>query len=126
MELFNEFLNKIENDLHREIFKEVLSWILTKFPVLEPSIRWNQPMFTHHGTYIIGFSMAKNHFAVGPERKAIIKFSNEIKEAGLSQTKHLFKIEWSRTVPYDLLERIIKYNIEDKHDYVTFWREEAK
>ncbi|MCQ4950818.1 hypothetical protein NE646_14380, partial [Bittarella massiliensis] len=41
------------------------------FPDLTPKIAWNQPMFTDHGTFIIGFSAAKAHLAVAPERAGI-------------------------------------------------------
>lgn len=37
-----------------------------------PHIAWNQPMFTHHGTYIIGFSAASKHIATPPDRATMI------------------------------------------------------
>lgn len=33
---------------------EVLDWVAEHYPELELRIAWNQPLFTHHGTYIIG------------------------------------------------------------------------
>ena len=38
-----------------------------KFPQLKEENKWNQPMFNDHGTFIIGFSIAKGHIAVAPE-----------------------------------------------------------
>jgi len=50
-------------------------------------------MFVHHGTFIIAFSLAKNHISVAPE-KAVLKQSNdEITEAGYTDTREIFRIE---------------------------------
>lgn len=48
MEIFKEFLNKIEQPAHEERMKEVLEWVAEKYPNLVPEIKWNQPMFTDH------------------------------------------------------------------------------
>ena len=74
MEVFAEYLAKIEEPGHRARTKEVLEWVSRQFSGLIPRIAWNQPMFTHHGTFIIGFSTAKPHLAVAPERAVINRF----------------------------------------------------
>lgn len=79
-------------------------------------------MFTDHGTFIIGFSIAKNHMAVAPEAAAIDKFEKEIEKAGYSYTQGLFRIKWNDPLNYELLRKIVAYNIEDKKDAVKFWR----
>lgn len=78
MEVFAGYLANIDNPQHRARTEEVLAWVTRKFPNLMPKIAWNQPMFTDHGTFIIGFSVAKHHLAVAPERAGIIHFSDEI------------------------------------------------
>jgi uncharacterized protein YdhG (YjbR/CyaY superfamily) len=122
MEAFAEYLSKIDNLPHRERMEELLSWVLNKFPNLEPVIKWNQPMFTDHGTYIIGFSMSKQHIAAAPEKAGIIRFSEEIDQAGYEQTEQLMRISWKKPVDYALLERMIAFNLADKADCRTFWR----
>lgn len=122
MEVFNEFLAKIENPIIRNQTIEVLTLVREKFPELKRELKWNQPMFTHHGTFIIGFSVAKNHLAVAPEKVVIDKFSNRIQEAGYKHTKQLIQMPWNKEINYPLLEEIIKYNIKDKEDITTFWR----
>lgn len=88
-EVFEKYLSRIENETHRVRMREVLEWTKTRFPGLEPKIAWNQPVFTDHGTFIIGFSAAKQHFSVAPEPAAIRKFSREIQASGYSQgTQH--------------------------------------
>ncbi|MBB3113839.1 hypothetical protein FHS18_005952 [Paenibacillus phyllosphaerae] len=122
MEVFAEFIAKIENPDHRARTEEVLNWVHEKFPNLVPKVAWNQPMFTDHDTFIIGFSVAKQHMSVAPERAGIIHFADDIVQVGYDHTDQLFRIKWSKPVDYALLERIIDFNIWDKADCATFWR----
>jgi uncharacterized protein YdhG (YjbR/CyaY superfamily) len=122
MEVFEEFLAGIENPQHRARTEEVLGWVTQKYPDLAPKIAWNQPVFTDHGTYIIGFSVAKQHLAVSPEKAGIDHFSDEIVQAGYEHTKMLVRIPWDKPVDYALLERVIEFNIADKAETTTFWR----
>lgn len=122
MEVFEEYLSKIENEAHRSRMREVLAWVKDTFPTLAPKIAWNQPMFTDHGTFIMGFSAAKGHFAVSPEAQGIAAFSDDIAKSGYGQTSNLFRIKWDEPIDFPLLERIIRYNIDDKKDCATFWR----
>lgn len=102
--------------------EEVFSWIAKEFPDLMPVIKWNQPMYTDHDTYIIGFSVAKHHMALSPERAGIIHFSDEIVQAGYDHTKELVRIKWDQPVDTSLLEKMIAFNMIDKADCSTFWR----
>ena len=122
MEVFSEYLAKIDNPDHRARMKEIFSWVIEAFPELTPKIAWNQPMFTDHGTFIIGFSTAKQHFAVAPERAGISRFSTDIIQAGYSHTKEIIRIKWDSQIDFSLLEKMIKFNLLDKADCTTFWR----
>jgi uncharacterized protein YdhG (YjbR/CyaY superfamily) len=122
MTIFEEYLSRIDNPPHRARTQEVLDWVTEKFPNLMPRIAWNQPIFTDHGTYIIGFSVAKHHLAVAPERAALHQFSAEIVQAGYEFSRELVRIPWDRPVDFSLLEKLIAFNISDKADYKAFWR----
>lgn len=122
MKVLLDYLNQIEPLPHRQRTEEVLEWVGSTFPDLVPKIAWNQPMFVDHGTFIIGFSISKQHLAVSPELAGMIQFTDEIKAAGYAQSKMLFRIKWEAEVNYPLLERIISFNLVDKADCKTFWR----
>lgn len=122
MDVFAEYLAKIDNPEHQARMEDVFAWVMKKFPNLVPIIAWNQPMFTDHDTFIIGFSVAKQHIAVAPERAGINYFSDDIVQAGYDHTKELMRIKWDRPVEYTLLEKMIEFNIMDKADCSTFWR----
>lgn len=122
MKAFADYLAQIDNPQHRERTEEVLKWVAEKYPNMEQKIAWNQPMFTDHGTFIIGFSIAKQHLAVAPEKAGIDHFSDDIVQAGYDHTKQLVRIKWDGPVDYSLLERMIEFNIMEKADCTTFWR----
>jgi uncharacterized protein YdhG (YjbR/CyaY superfamily) len=122
MDVFAEYLAGIVDPQHRERIEEILQWVMARFPNLVPRIAWKQPMFTHYGTFIIAFSVAKHHMSVAPERVAINRFTEEIADAGYEHSKELIRIPWSASVNYLLLEKIIEFNVLDKAGYRTFWR----
>lgn len=122
MEVFQAFLNKIEDPENKAILTDVLSWVRETYPDLVPVVKWNQPMFTDHGTYIIGFSFSKKHFAVAPEAVTIQHFSDDIKQANYEYTDNIIKIRWEQDIDYSLLAALIDFNILDKIDYSSFWR----
>ncbi|MDV2582353.1 iron chaperone [Alkalibacillus haloalkaliphilus] len=123
MEVFADYLSSIDDEKQRERTEEVLAWVKGEFPQLEPVVKWNQPMFINNGTFIIAFSIAKQHMSVAPEKKALELFANEIEKVEYSATSQLFRIKWKDDVDYGLLRQLIEFNIEDKADYTKFWRE---
>ncbi|HSK67871.1 MAG TPA: iron chaperone [Candidatus Limnocylindria bacterium] len=126
MEEFKPFLDKLENPLHRARAEEVFSWIIAHFPGLGRRLGWNQPMFTDHGTFIVSFSAAKHHLAVAPEPAAMERFAQDIGKAGYSASMMLYRVPWDKPMDYELLRRIIEFNITDKKDVKTFWRPRAQ
>lgn len=122
METFEEYLDSMGEPAHRNKMEEILTWIKNKYPNLGIRIAWNQPMFTDHGTYIIGFSHSKQHIAMSPEVKPIKEFQSVIEETGLSHTNNIIRIKWEDPIPYQLMQTLIDYNIEDKASYEKFWR----
>ncbi len=122
MEAFATYLDGIHNPQHRARTEEILTWVAEKYPSLEPKIAWNQPMFTDHGTYIIGFSVSKHHLAVAPEKAGMNHVADAIAQVGYDHTKELVRIKWEDPVEFSLLEKMIEFNIWDKADCKTFWR----
>ncbi len=122
MDVFTEYLASINDPFQRARTEDVLAWVMEQYPDLSPKIGWNQPMFTDHDTYIIGFSVAKKHLAVAPEAAGIARFADEIVKAGYDHTNLLMRIRWELAVDYALLAGMIEFNMADKADCTTFWR----
>ncbi len=79
------------------------------------------------GTFIIGFSYAKKHMAIAPERDDIVKFSDEFDDRGLSYGKMMVRFPWPKdgkaeSMPLDLLAKMIEFNMEDKRGMTKFRR----
>src|SRR5690625_2617800 len=121
MKTLQDFLDKIPDDDHQERLKHVIDWVSETFPDLALEIKWNQPMFTHNGTFIISFSASSQHFSVAPERQVLEEFRDKLTEAGYSHSKALFRIRWNQDVNYALLQEIIERSIEFKKGSKTFW-----
>lgn len=122
MESFRIFLESISEPDKRRQMENILKYVSENFPQLKEEIKWNQPMFSDHGTFIIGFSVAKGHISVAPEAVVISQFEKEIEEAGYSHTQELFRIKWTDKVDFNLLYKIVAYNIENKKGMTNFWR----
>ena len=122
MEHFADFLAGMDDPFHRERMEEVFTWIKDNYPNLKTEIKWNQPMFTDHGTFIIGFSLAKKHMSVAPESVTITHVESDIAKAGYEYTKEIIRIPWKSEVDYTLLKKMIDFNIKDKANCTTLWR----
>ena len=122
LEIFSNYLDTVKDPGQRNTLEGLLRWVRATFPRLVPRVAWNQPMFTDHGSFIVGFSVAKNHFSVAPEMVTMVKFAETIRRAGYDQTSMLFRIRWDQKIDYSLLEKMIRFNIEDKKNVTTFWR----
>lgn len=118
----DEFLATIPDDDSRERMVDVLVWVGLTYPELKLRIAWNQPMFTHHGTYIIGFSAASKHMAVAPERATMIRFEPVMRERGTGFGKKFARQPWDKPFDYELLDAFIQHQLAEKQDITSFWR----
>ncbi|WP_179951121.1 iron chaperone [Levilactobacillus suantsaiihabitans] len=119
---FENYLAKIDDPDQQMRVRTVLNWVQETFPQLEQRYAWNQPLFTDHGTFIIGFSVAKSHMAFAPEGPAMEQFADQIAANKYNPGKMYARIKWTQDVDYELLRQIIAFNIADKADVTTFWR----
>ena len=118
----DEYLETIPSDDNRARMVDVLVWVGLTYPELELRIAWNQPMFTHHGTYIIGFSAASKHMAMAPERATMIRFEPVMRERGTDFGKMFARQPWDKPFDYELLDAFIQHQLAEKHDITSFWR----
>ena len=118
----DEYLKTIPNDDNRSRMVEVLNWVAKRYPELELRIAWNQAMFIHHGTYIIGFSAASKHMAVAPERATMIRFEPVMRERGTDFDTMFARQAWNKPFDYELLDAFIQDQLTDKRDVTSFSR----
>ena len=86
------FLSNFKNPILKFKLEPIFEQIQKEIPNLTVELKWNQPMFIMNGTFIIGFSFAKNHISIAPEAVTMAIFTNDIKAANYEATNNLFKI----------------------------------
>ena len=91
------YLEKLGATPHRAQLITLLNWVHTTFPQLKARVAWNQPMFTDHDTFIIGFSTAKDHLNIALESHTLDSYRNAITAAGDKTTKMLWQVAVSYT-----------------------------
>jgi len=120
---FDDYIQGITNHDIQEKVQAIISFIENTYPELETKIAWNHPHFIKQGTFIFALSYAKGHVALAPEAVTVNKFKEEAKEKGYQVTKQLIKIKDKQTINFDLIKKMIDFNIEDKNGYKKYWRE---
>ena len=118
----DEYVATIHDDDNRARMVDVLVWVGLTYPALELRIAGNQPMFTHHGTYIIGFSAASTHMAMAPERATMIRFEQVMRERGTDFGTMLTHQPWTKPFDHELLDAFIQHQLAEKRDVTSFWR----
>ena len=86
------FFSNFKNPILKFKLEPIFEQIQKEIPNLTVELKWNQPMFIMNGTFIIGFSVAKNHISIAPEAVTMAIFTNDIKAANYEATNNLFKI----------------------------------
>lgn len=121
---YEEFLENIPDNNHRKIIDDIKNHLLKKFKKekLEIHIAWNQLMFTVNKTFILAISTSKKHFSIASEKVTHDRFENEYIKNGYKFSKMLFQIQWNQKINYNLLEKIVEIDIDEKRDCNTFWR----
>lgn len=116
-----KFLNNIDNKTLSENLTETLTWVNNNYIDLKLEYKWNQPMFTMNGTYIIGLSASKNHYSVGLETIIMDHFKDKIINRDYKTGKKIFQVPFDGKIDYDLLKEIIDYTIIEKTNVKSFW-----
>ena len=52
MEKFQPIINQIKEKEHQQKIKDLFAKITETYPQLDTTVKWNQPMFTDHGTLL--------------------------------------------------------------------------
>lgn len=115
-------IQSVSNQNQIDKLNQVFDFILKEFSELNVEIKWNVPMFMYKKTFIIGFSVHKNHISVSPEKTTINNFKKEIISCGYECLNNLFKIQNNQVIDLELIKKIINKNILEKQNCNHFFR----
>ena len=118
---FERYLATIDQPDHQLRVRSVLTGVQAAFPALHQRVAWHQPMFTDHGTFVIGFSVSQHHLAVALEGPTMVHFRDRLVAAGYHPGKRLARIGWDQSVDRALLAEIIQFVVSAKADVSSFW-----
>ncbi len=119
---FQPLIDKIENEEHKQKYVNILNWVDENYPQLDKAIKWNHPSYENEGTFIIAITPFKGHIAINLEKVGIDHFAEEIENSPYDKTEMTFKVKWKQEIDFELLERMIEFQIEDKKGLSTYWR----
>ncbi|MDO4910193.1 MAG: DUF1801 domain-containing protein [Corynebacterium sp.] len=121
--IHRDWLEKeLAGDARHDYVEGVMAWVSDNFPDLESVVKWNSPMWTKDGTFILGLSYASKHISIAPEAPTMEHFHERLVELGYKPTSQLFRIPIGQEPDWDLLRAIIERNIFEKSGHVKFWR----
>lgn len=116
-------LSKIADEGNRAKFAAFLTRLEAEFPELEGNVKYGQPMYEAHGTFIIGFKPAKAHFGIIAETAAA-QFKAEAEDLGLSFTGsgQVITVKWAQDIPFELVKKLVAVQLAEKEDSRTYFR----
>ncbi len=122
MTTYEDKLKEIENPDIRQKYDDFVKWVGKEYPQLELVIELNTPMYILGNTFILGMSAFDDDLAINPEPEMMIRYGDEIENAGYERTMSFFRIPWDEEINYDLIKMLVDINIEEKEGSCQFWR----
>lgn len=122
--IWNKYANSIKNidPILKDKIVSIFKFMEEKFEELVLEIKWNEPMFSFNNSFIIAFSVWKNHISISLEKYAIDIYKEKLLSFNYEVTSNLFKIKKDQEVDFDLLFEIINFKIKDKSNSNTFFK----
>ena len=80
-------------------------------PDAEEAIRYGIPTFRLGGTNLVHFAAFKDHLSFFPTSSGVAKFQKELSSYHLSKGTIQFPLD--NPVPFDLVERIVRFRVEE-------------
>jgi uncharacterized protein YdhG (YjbR/CyaY superfamily) len=95
----------------REKLMSIRAVIRKAAPDAEEAIRYGIPTFRQNGSNLVHFAAFKNHLSFFPTASGVEAFRNELSFYSLSKGTIQFPLDGP--VPYDLVERIVRFRVEE-------------
>ncbi|MDV0447627.1 hypothetical protein MsAg5_15360 [Methanosarcinaceae archaeon Ag5] len=95
----------------QSILNEFRRTVLHTVPDASEKIAWGMPSFSAFGSYVAQFAAHKNHIGFYPGPEAIVVFEKEL--SSFKTSKGGIQFPYGKPVPYDLIEKIVQYNVDE-------------
>ncbi|HVY01177.1 MAG TPA: DUF1801 domain-containing protein [Candidatus Nanoarchaeia archaeon] len=108
--VIDEYIGRYPSEVQR-ILKKIKKLIKSLIPEAEEKISYGIPTFDLEGKHIVHFAAFKNHISLFPTSAPIELLKDELK--GYKISKGTIQFPLDKPIPYDLIERIVKFRIEN-------------
>jgi uncharacterized protein YdhG (YjbR/CyaY superfamily) len=109
----DEYIASFPPDIQEKL-QRIRAVIRTAAPDAEEAIRYGIPTFRLNGSNLVHFAAFKDHISFFPTSSGVAKFQRELSSYKLS--KGTIQLPLSEPVPYDLVERITRFRIEETRE----------
>jgi uncharacterized protein YdhG (YjbR/CyaY superfamily) len=106
----DEYIASFPPDMQEKL-QGIRSVIHRAAPDAEEAIRYGIPTFRLDGHNLVHFAAFKNHLSFFPTASGVEKFRKELSSYALS--KGTIQFPPDEPVPYDLVERITRFRLEE-------------
>ena len=95
----------------QEILQKIRGIVRATAPEAKEKIAYQMPTFTLNGKNLVHFAAFKHHIGFYPTPSGTEKFQAEI--AGYKHAKGSIQFPLDMPIPYDLIEKIVKFRISE-------------
>lgn len=105
----DEYISQFPNDIQK-ILESIRAVIKESAPDAVEKISYQMPTFALHGN-LVHFAAHKNHIGFYPAPSGIDAFKDELSQ--YKGAKGSVQFPLNKPIPYDLIERIVKFRVDD-------------
>lgn len=95
----------------RPILEEVRRRIKALAPEAVECIKWQMPTYVQKEN-LIHFAHSKNHLGIYPGPECVAAFAEKLTERGFKFAKGSIRFPWTQPIPYDLIEKMVRFRLE--------------
>jgi len=106
-EKVTQYIDK-QKSPQKEILEKLRRLIQKTAPSATEAMSYGVPAFKLNGNLIL-YAAFSNHIGIYPEPDTITAFAKQL--AGYETTKGTIKFKLDKPMPYDLIEKIVKYRV---------------
>ncbi len=108
--IIDEYIASFPPDVQQKLSK-MRAVIHRAVPDAEEAIRYGIPTFRQNGSNLVHFAAFKDHLSFFPTASGVEAFRKELSSYKLSKGTIQFPLD--KPVPYDLVERIVRFRVEE-------------
>lgn len=121
MDIIINYVNNLESVEIKERYLKIIEPLLLEHSDLVVETKYNLPTLTKDGCFIFSCSPFKNYISIMFEKPTLEHFTSEIKANNYNLTKTTFNIKYSQDIDYELLLKMIAFQLELRKGSNKFW-----